>query len=504
MAVEYSRVIYNVNRPGPKAKLVSIPMYMYRIKTNKFKYGLDYFQKAVLMFKSKPGVENATIAACLGLDEDLINEVQGELEFLHYLTPDGLMTQTGVEMKNNLDTIIVDKDSQEIGYIFQYVDRNDYYPYYIKKLGDSPNLTNNNEIVIGTKGDGIEKTKMPYFLNFIFSQKRNLPTPSERTIFDIISKSGKQGINSEKLSVAELGRNLSLSFLQDSPGPTLVNVCTYIYLPQREDGLYETEWQVLDPFGFGNNSQLKFYLESFKDDAFKKELSKSFDGAETFTHKSFGVITNLLETEVSKLKEEDFDVMFDALDRNLQQYLKSVVKNIFILRERHYDDMDSSDNFIISCQRALETIFLLDKEKRSEYYEQMYSDYCTPAGGDRARFGRNRKNVLTEMIRNGIISMSNPGMLISIAKNVEPNRANSLKHYICAFLLTYCFDNSSPLFRLIEGKLDQVFNIAVMRNEKGHGQTESEGLVTSLDEQTAENCYNFMKDFVNNYMNVVL
>ena len=61
MAQEYSRIIYNVKRPGPMAFPVSIPMYMYRIKTRKFKFGLDFFQKAVLRFKAKPGIENYQI-----------------------------------------------------------------------------------------------------------------------------------------------------------------------------------------------------------------------------------------------------------------------------------------------------------------------------------------------------------------------------------------------------------------------------------------------------------
>ena len=50
MEAEYSRIIFNVKRPSPKAELISFPMYMYRIKTKKFKEGLDFFQKSVLLF----------------------------------------------------------------------------------------------------------------------------------------------------------------------------------------------------------------------------------------------------------------------------------------------------------------------------------------------------------------------------------------------------------------------------------------------------------------------
>ena len=133
MAQEYSRIIYNVRSPGPKAFPISIPMYMYRIKTKKFRYGLDFFQKAVLRFRAKPGIENYQIGACLGLDESLIAEIQGVLSSSGYLTADGLLTPQGVDMLNNLDTLIIDKEHDEIGYVFQFVDRDDYLPYYVRR-----------------------------------------------------------------------------------------------------------------------------------------------------------------------------------------------------------------------------------------------------------------------------------------------------------------------------------------------------------------------------------
>ena len=54
--------------PSAKAFLVSFPMYMYRMQTKKFAYGLDFFQRCVLKFKAKPGVTNSQIAAFLGLE----------------------------------------------------------------------------------------------------------------------------------------------------------------------------------------------------------------------------------------------------------------------------------------------------------------------------------------------------------------------------------------------------------------------------------------------------
>lgn len=504
MATEYNRIIYNVKRPGSKALLVSFPMYMYRLKTRKFEYGIDFFQKAVLMFKSRPDVSNSTIAACLGLEEDLVNEVQGVLAYSGYLTPDGLLTPYSLEMINNLDTIIVDKNKEELGYIFQFVDRDDYYPFYIKNLGEEPNLNSKQEIIDGTKGDGKDKTRSPYSLDFIIDKKRNLPFPNERVIYDIISKSGKEGVFSEKLSVAELGRELSLSFVPEKPESILVQVCTYIYLPQKEDGTYEPEWQVLDPFGNGNNSRLKFYLESFKDSTFKKEIAKQFEGAETLEGKNFTEYTKFIEERVEFIKQEDFGVEFGGMDSNLQQYLNSVIRNLFILRQYKYHDFDSGDQFIMSCQKALETVFLIDSERRSEYYNQMKSDYSTPKDGNKNSYCNKRRNALEELVRNRLITMTSPNRLISLAKYVEPDRANSLKQYIYNLILTYYYDDKSPLLGLVNGRLDKLFDIADLRNKKGHGQTESSGEVSMISEEEAENFYSFIKEFFNKYMTVTL
>jgi cyclophilin family peptidyl-prolyl cis-trans isomerase len=100
--------------------------------------------------------------------------------------------------------------------------------------------------------------------------------------------------------------------------------------------------------------------------------------------------------------------------------------------------------------------------------------------------------------------MASPNRLLSLAKYVEPNRANSLKQYIYNLILTYYFDDKSPLFGLVNGKLDKLFDIADLRNEKGHGQTETSGEVSMITEAAAESCYSFIKEFFNKYMTVAL
>ena len=99
--------------------------------------------------------------------------------------------------------------------------------------------------------------------------------------------------------------------------------------------------------------------------------------------------------------------------------------------------------------------------------------------------------------------MASPNRLLSLAKYVEPNRANSLKQYIYNLILTYYFDDKSPLFGLVNGKLDKLFDIADLRNEKGHGQTETSGEVSMITEAAAESCYSFIKEFFNKYQPMI-
>ena len=55
MARESIDYILNIShRPNRTAVLLAIPMYMYRIETKRIEYGINFFQKAVLMFKTKP------------------------------------------------------------------------------------------------------------------------------------------------------------------------------------------------------------------------------------------------------------------------------------------------------------------------------------------------------------------------------------------------------------------------------------------------------------------
>lgn len=506
MATEYSRIIYNIDRmPSAKAFLVSFPMYMYRMQTKKFAYGLDFFQRCVLKFKAKPGITNSQISAFLGLELDLVNSIEGVLRHSDLVDINGLLTQAGEVKLKELDSLVVDSSHEELGYVFQYVDREGYLPYYVKDLGQAPNVTSNNEIIVGTKGEGEDKTRRPIELTFITEKKRVLPFPREEVVFDLISRSARWFNNDKTLSVHQLRRDLSLCPLHDTPDPIPVLVCSYIYLPKCEgEEYYEPEWQIQDPFTGKPSANLKFYLESFNDPQLKKEIQRHYADVDTVAKRNFGVYSDYIEKEVDKLRQDDFGMEFMKLDRNLQQYLTSAIKNIFLFRQYGYRDIDSSEAFVISAQKALENIFLTDKENRRDIYEDMYTENEIPHCVDPKPYYRDRQDVISRFMRENHIHMADSSKLFGLAKKVEPRWAHSLKHYVYCLILTYTIDDSSPLFGLIANRIDGIFELADCRNKKGHGRTQAEGNIFMITQEQAEKYYEFLRDFVNEYMTVAL
>lgn len=509
MATESDRLIFNVLKPkSPKSILVSFPMNMYRIKTYQFEYGLDFFQRAVLLLKAHPNVKEEMIAKSLGLDIELVKRIVRKLQYNNLIDFNGFLTQAGKDKRNDIDGLVVNPEKEQVGYVLQFVDREVYYPYYITNLGEEPNLDEKNRIIVGAKSDGTDRSKEPFDLSFINRGRRVLPYPNERVLVSLIQKTSRNEDLFGNKTLFEIRDSLSISYLQDTLEPIPVTVCSYIYLPKREeDNLYEPEWQILDPFGNGDSSQLKFYLESFNSQELKQEILKRFGDAETLAKRNFGDYSAFLSNELQRIKEYDFGIDYKKLDKNLQQYLDSAIKNMFIFREYKHHDFDSSDMFVISVQRALETLFRIDAQNRPDVYEQMKKEFGTPEGSSQVEFHeycQKRRKLLKDLTDNRLIIMTDPGRLIRLAKNVDPNRANSLKQYIYNLILTYNYDNKSPLFKLINGNIEQLFDIAELRNKSGHGQAESEGSPQMLSEEDAEKIYSFIQNFINTYMNIAL
>ena len=506
MVYESKRIIFNVETPSPKSFLVSFPMNMYRIQTHAFEYGFDFFQRAVLMLKANAKVKDEMIAEYLGLDMELIKKVVERLQIKEYIDSNGLLTKQGKIKRDDLDGLTIDPKKTQIGYVLQYIDRNDYYPYYVTNLGEEPNMANRTGIIVGTKGDGQDRVKKPFELSFINEARINLSFPNERELLALISKKSNRDNLSENTSFKKIREDLSIKYLSNEPIP--VTVCSYIYLPKRDDdGLFEPDWQILDPFGDEPSSQLKFYLESFNNENLAREIEKRFGDAETLDNKKYIDYQASLISELERTLDQDFSLGFKALDNNLRHYLRSAIKNMLIFKRSNYNDFDSSDTFLINTQNALETIFKLDEQNRTDIYAQMKKDFSNYefVNGKFVDKGKNnlfyRKRYDNFDMLYLYLHVDDSWRFKKLAKT-DPNYANSLKHYLGNLVLTYSYNSEHPMIKLIDGQIDDLICIANKRNPQSHGHTEKEGKIKKLTKEELEKYYSFLKNFINNYMEI--
>ena len=120
-------IIFNYpKRPSKKSMVIGIPMLEYRIQTNDFKSGLNFFQKAILKFKSRPGFSNEKIAEYLGIDVKLVAAIENELVVEKLLDGNGALTEQGKTQKASMDGLIIDNSKKKIGYIFRYLNEDKF------------------------------------------------------------------------------------------------------------------------------------------------------------------------------------------------------------------------------------------------------------------------------------------------------------------------------------------------------------------------------------------
>jgi hypothetical protein len=502
MATEYNNIILNISRkPSSKYIVVAIPMYMYRIKTNSFSYGLNFFQKAILKFKAKPGIKEETIAQYLGLDEKLIALLISELRWHGLINEHGALSEKGKEKMSEIDGLIVDSNGEKMGYVFQYSTQDKLYQYYIDKI-DTPNLLNENppRIITGTKGDGRDNYTEPFFLDELYKKRKILPNPDEKQILELIQNSNKKPKDTTdnlNNSTDKLQKQLSIRFIP-SANAELVWVCTYIYLQEREDDTFEPDWRVLDPFGFGDNIALKFYLNTKENQDLINHIDTKFANVETVGKKRISEYYNQLNKVIEDKLLSDFSLGLSNLDENLQQYIQAILKHYFLQQYQNYKDMDACVSFSLNIQNALENILKQDKEKRLTVYEDMYNHFEPDI---RKIDSKMKYDSLIAVYRSKVLSQNTqvPKRLLSTT-NAVLTKSNSLLQYLTSFILTYNFDNKSPLFKVLKDRINTIVEIAQLRNEKGHGQTSNEKRLALLSHDEVEKYYQFIKGLINDYI----
>ena len=498
MAIEYNNIYFHIKRrPSRKSFMVGIPFYMYRIETNEFEHGLNFFQKIVLKFKARPGIKDEAIAEYTGLASKLIGRVTGELQGKQLINEHGSLSEKGKEKLTEVDGLVINSGKKKIGYVFKYVNHDKLYPYYISQVVPADFLEDSKgqhpKIVTGTKGDGEDFTDLPFFLDEAIKSKTNFNRPSEREVLKLIKNSNRKGINQEEDEAKneKLSNQLSVRFLNDQP--EVVWACTYVYLHQNEDETYEPDWRVLDPFGFGDNVSLKFYINNPANKHLLESIHNKFADAKTLGGKILADYQEQLKKHIEEKLLSDFSIGFNSLDKNLQWYLETIIKNLILLENDNFNDLDGSVSFSLNLQNALENILKQDKEKRSSFYEIVYAELDIDSS--------KKRDSLIAIYRQRLFSnntlVPHPLLKISEGKLARPT---SLLSHLVSFILTYNYDNKSVLFKILKDKIELFIEVAQLRNEKGHGKTSNERALKPLSKEEVEKFYGFIKSFINNYI----
>ncbi len=499
MAIEYNNIYFQINRrPSPKCIMVAIPFYMYRVETNEFEHGLNFFQKLVLKFKAKPGIKDDTISSYTGLDAKLISIVTSELHNKGLINEHGSLNEKGKEKLWEVDGLVVNSGKRKIGYVFKYINQDKLYQYYINQVIPADIIEETKKkhpkIVTGTKGDGDDYTDMPFFLDEAIKDKTNFNRPTEREVLQLIQNSNRKGSHytDDESKIEKFSSQLSIRFLNDQP--EVAWACTYVYIQRNEDNTFEPDWRVLDPFGFGDNVALKFYLSNPVNKNLLDTVQKRFADAKTLG----GKILSDYQQHLNKLIEEkllsDFPIVgFNRLDNNLQLYIKAIIKNLVLLENHKYNDIDASVSFTLNLQNALENILKQDKENRIAFYEFVYSELDKDSS--------KKREVLIRIYRKRIFSSNTlvPQKLLNVSRG-KLEYGKSLLSYLASFIMTYTYDNNSFLFNIFKNRIDIIIEVSQLRNDKGHGQTSSEKYLKSHSKEEVEKFYGFIKSFINDYI----
>jgi hypothetical protein len=499
MEIEYNNIYHHIKRrPSKKYLMVSIPLYMYRVETNEFEHGLNFFQKVVLKFRAKPNIKNETIAQLTGLDDKLIAMVSSELQGKGLISEHGSLSEKGREKLNEVEGLVVNSGKRRIGYVFKYLNQDKLYPYFIQKVEPADILDDKGQhpkIVTGTKGDGEDYTELPFFIDDLVIKKQTFNKPSEREVLQLIQNTNRKGEQKQEDEEKnnKLSKQLSIRFLKDQP--EIVWVCTYIYLKENEDGYFDPEWRIADPFGYGDSISLKFYISKLGNENLNKSIIGRFSDAKTLEGKTLSVFYEIINKRIEEKLFSDFSIGIKTLDSNLQTYMESVIKNIILLEQQNYNDLDASLSFSLNIQNALENIFKQDREQRNSFYETVFSELD--------RDFEKKKRSLIGIYRQRLFSSNTlvPQPIINVCKG-SLARGNSLVSYVASFILTYNYDNKSILFKLLNKRIDQIIEIAQLRNEKGHGQTASEKELRPFSKTEVLKHYEFFKSLINDYSNL--
>ena len=171
-------------------------------------------------------------------------------------------------------------------------------------------------------------------------------------------------------------------------------------------------------------------------------------------------------------------------------YIETIIKNLILIENNNFNDLDGSVSFSLNLQNALENILKQDKEKRASFYETVYAELDIDSS--------KKRNSLIGIYRQRLFSNNTqvPQPLLNASRG-NLAKGNSLLYYLVSFVLTYNFDNKSVLFKILNDRIELFIEVAQLRNEKGHGQTSNEKALKPLSKEEVEKYYGFIKSFIN-------
>ena len=496
MAIESNKTIFmGMAKPSDKCLLVSIPMSMYRIQTNRFTSGLNYFKKAVLKLKYMPQISNSKIAELLHLDEHLINLIVSQLESKGLLLSTGILTPKGEDMRNNADGFIVDEAHKQIGYIFSYDDGNELFPYYQREVNFAE--VSNGELVYNTER-GIKSVELP--LNIIESDNTLGLAPSEEQILQVIKNTSYRDIEGDG-DVEDIDQQMfQVKYIPNNkPEPMLV--CTYIYLPQRDTG-YDDDWLVLDPFGNGNNYELKLYLEKEKksNKQFANVLFNTFKDVVTENNRKYDESIKWFEEQVQERISIIFDDdKFQKMDFHIQQSINEVVSYYMRMERKEFKSIrhDERQMFFMNMQTAIESILIQDQSDREDIYTDLDNNF-----GEYA-IQEDRQQCLRAVYRKKLLSDTTLIPKVLLNKKTKNWKGRSLLDYLMKFVMSLSCEpdlENCKIIKVFKNRIDTIVGITQMRNHVGHGTTESQERDTPFTKADAVEYFEFMTELINDYI----
>ena len=488
-------IIFNYpKRPSKKSMVIGIPMLEYRIQTNDFKSGLNFFQKAILKFKSRPGFPDEQIAQYLGIDVKLVCAIKNELVMEKLLDGNGALTEQGKTQKASMDGLIINNNKKKIGYIFRYLNEDRFYPYYVSSYR-MPNVTSDIEPKInGLKGDDF--TYNVYYAKELFGLKENTIRPDEKKVLELIKHSdGRKMWDDHDDELPNVVSRLSVKFIPDDK-PSLVWVCTYAYLEDKGNDMYGYDWKILDPFSEEpeDSISLKLYVK-FNAPELTKKIEENFADVQTIEKKIFRDANFQMEKQVEDIILKDFPLP-QKVDKKFYSYLKTIVRTKLAQEYHNYSDEAPAREFSTAFQDLFESLLKQHREKFPDEYNKMLADFSS--GNDNEENIRLRKNTMKIIFKELFDEQVPNAIYISAAGRLDAPKA--LRAHLVATILTRMYKDQ--FYKLILKYHENLNDLCDVRNDRGHGHTDRERVNELLTKEQVEGYYSFLKSFIYEYTNL--